>query len=173
MEEKNKMECNICKKEQEMDVKNVVKLILCDGCLEKSEPSDVFIERVGNMTKHGKEAIRAVCGIDEEYNAYVNKYRQDTESEGFHLSDEQFQKEVDYAKQEKNEQGCGKYFKLGKITKLFTCGKVTEDNPYKILCDECKIEAHTKVSIDSYDLGVKHGAYFGEDILQSKGEKDG
>lgn len=63
-------------------------------------------------------------------------------------------------------QGCGKRFKLGKIDKLFVCGMVTKDNPFAVLCDKCKedkIEGHTKISMDAYDKGVKHGLQFRED----------
>ena len=45
--------------------------------LDTSQDKGVYIERAGNMTKHGQEAIRAVCGTDEEYTAYVNKYMQE------------------------------------------------------------------------------------------------
>ncbi len=43
----------------------------------KKAHSDVFIERAGNITKHGHEAIRAVAGTDEEYKAYVDKYKEE------------------------------------------------------------------------------------------------
>lgn len=45
-----------------------------NGMEEKKPHADVFIERAGNITKHGIEAIRAVAGTDEEYKAYVDKY---------------------------------------------------------------------------------------------------
>jgi len=61
-------------------VKDEPEINLNKKCKESTlnAPHDVIIERAGNMTKHGQEAIRAVCGTDEEYTAYVNKYEEDT-----------------------------------------------------------------------------------------------
>lgn len=44
---------------------------------ECEDAKEVVIERAGNITKHGHEAIKAICGTDEEYKAYVKKYSED------------------------------------------------------------------------------------------------
>lgn len=46
---------------------------MIEAYAEKSTKG-VTIERVGNITKHGTEAIRAVAGTDKEYESYVDKY---------------------------------------------------------------------------------------------------
>lgn len=85
------MECNICKKEQEMDVKNVVKLILCDGCLDKFNDEDVSsTQDAPKLSKENEEKILDMIKqkVDESSKEelqdaldFLNDFSKDTESE--------------------------------------------------------------------------------------------
>lgn len=60
----------------------------------------IMIERAGNLTKHGIEAIRAVAGTEKEYETYVNKYSKDKTADihSPHNSDQSIKEQNDTSK---------------------------------------------------------------------------